>query len=102
MESVRRKKLIHGYHEETFASLALQLQDGGIPMEVDEEENTDLNVAAQVIWMRAANPMAMMKLERDSSSNPELLDVCRHYRHHFILEGIDDALNQIEYLNPIG
>jgi hypothetical protein len=30
LDVVKRRKLIYGYHEESFASLALHLQDGGI------------------------------------------------------------------------
>ena len=96
-ESIGRQKLLYGYHEETFASLALHLQDRGIPMELDRVDENDIDPNSSfAMLMRAANPMAMIKLERDSSIHPELLDVCRLYRLNFVLEGIDDALNKIK------
>ena len=96
-ESIGRQKLLYGYHEETFASLALHLQDRGIPMELDRVDEDDIDPNSSfAMLMRAANPMAMIKLERDSSIHPELLDVCRLYRLNFVLEGIDDALNKIK------
>jgi hypothetical protein len=95
-EMIKRQKLIYGYHEESFASLALHLQDLGIPMELEEADDLD-PYGANTIWMRAANPMAMIKLERDFGiHHPELQDFCRRYRHNFILESIDDAIRSIK------
>ena len=92
-EVIKRQKLIYGYHEESFASLALHLQDGGIPMELEEAGEEDPN-GANAIWMRAANPMAMIKLERDFGiHHPELQEFCQRYRHNFILESIEDKSN---------
>jgi hypothetical protein len=46
--------------------------------------------------MRAADPMAMIKLERNSSCHcPSLQDFCSYYRNNFVLENIDDALRNI-------
>ncbi len=45
--------------------------------------------------MRAVNPMAMIKLEREARSNEELLEICRQYRKDWILEGIDDAIDKM-------
>jgi hypothetical protein len=95
-EMIKRQKLIYGYHEESFASLALHLQDLGIPMELEEADDLD-PYGANTIWMRAANPVAMIKLERDFGiHHPELQDFCRRYRHNFILESIDDAIRNIK------
>ena len=60
-------------------------------MLVDEEQVEDVNA----IWMRPLNPMAMIKLERDSRHNPEVLELCQLYRRDYILEGIDDALANV-------
>ena len=86
---IKRQQLLTGYHEESFAALALHLQEKGEPMEGTEEE-------IHASWMWAVNPMAMIKLERDARSCPELLDFCRMYRKNFVLEGIDDALAKIK------
>jgi hypothetical protein len=65
-------------------------------MEVEQDEEEDPN-SANTIWMRAVNPMAMIKLERDSiTRHPELQGVCRRYRHSFVLESLDDALQNIK------
>jgi hypothetical protein len=95
-EAIKRQKLIPGYHEESFASLALHLQDRGVPMQVEQDEEENPN-SAYTIWMRTLNPMAMIKLERDTiNSHPELQDVCRRYRHNFVLESLEDALQNIK------
>ena len=97
-ETFKRHKLLPGYHEESFASLALHLQDRGLPMELDPTEDEQLDDQSNVhviAWMRAANPMALLKLEKQSSLNPELLEACELYRQNFILQGIDDALEKI-------
>lgn len=91
-DSIQRQKLLYGYHEETFASLALSLQEcRGVNVEGKEQRMN----AAHAALMRAVNPMAMIKLERDPTSHFELLDICQRYRRSFILEGINDALNTI-------
>uniref|UniRef100_A0A0P4YE06 AAA+ ATPase domain-containing protein n=2 Tax=Daphnia magna TaxID=35525 RepID=A0A0P4YE06_9CRUS len=94
-ETIKRQKFIYGYHEESFAALALYLQDRGMPMEFEEDQDEDQH-SATTIWMRATNPMSMIKLERDSSIDTELLDVCRRYRQNFVLESIDDALLNVK------
>ncbi|XP_057375006.1 uncharacterized protein LOC130695963 [Daphnia carinata] len=94
-ETIKRQKFIYGYHEESFAALALYLQDGGIPMELEETQDENQH-SATTIWMRATNPMSMIKLERDPSIDTELLDECRHYRHNFVLENIDEALHKVK------
>jgi hypothetical protein len=94
-EVIKRQKLIYGYHEESFAALALHLQDGGIKMDFEKVDEEGPNVA-NTIWMRVADPMAMIKLERNSSCHcPSLQDFCSYYRNNFVLENIDDALRNI-------
>lgn len=102
MSDVRRRQLLFGYHEDTLASLALQLQDLGEGMEVDFE-SADESWARQrqahgdIILMRAVNPMAMIKLERDGEATntcTNMLPVCQLYRKGFIMEGLDDVLKQ--------
>ncbi len=90
-ELIKRKKLLYGYHEESFATLALNLQEADEPMEVGSIAEDNLHIQ----WMRAVNPMTMIKLESGASSNGELLEICRYYRMNFILDGIDDALNKM-------
>ena len=88
---VRRQKLLHGYHEESFASLALHMQySGEAAMEVDGASQIDVHYT----WMRAVQPMEMIKLERNAlkSQQSEVVDVCRNYRDSFILENIQDGL----------
>jgi hypothetical protein len=64
-------------------------------MELEEAGEEDPN-GANAIWMRAANPMAMIKLERDFGiHHPELQEFCQRYRHNFILESIEDALSNV-------
>ena len=88
LETIERQKLIYGYHEETFASLALHLQDK------PKEEDDDFDASnAHSLWMQAANPMAMIKLE--SKNNPDLLEFCQLYRRDFVLDGFHDALVKI-------
>ncbi|KAI9554203.1 hypothetical protein GHT06_019475 [Daphnia sinensis] len=94
-ETIKRQKFIYGYHEESFAALALYLQDRGMPMELEQDQDDDQH-SATTIWMRATNPMSMIKLERDSGIDTELLGVCRRYRHNFVLESIDDALLNVK------
>ncbi|KAI9554792.1 hypothetical protein GHT06_020069 [Daphnia sinensis] len=94
-EAIKRKQLIYGYHEESFCTLALHLQNRGVPTELDGEGEED-PLGATAIWMRSINPMAMIKLENNPCAHPKLLEVCRHYRHHFVLESIDDALQSIK------
>ena len=88
---VKRKNFLYGYHEESFAALALHLQEAGEPMDVDGDVVDNLHDQ----WMRAVNPMAMIKLEREARNNKDLLEVCRSYRKNYILEGIDDALDKM-------
>ncbi len=90
---VKRKKLLYGYHEESFAALVLQLQETKVPL---TEEKNVVHDILHVHWMRAINPMTMIKLEREANHNWELLEVCRSYRKDYVLEGIDDALTTIE------
>jgi len=90
-ELIKRKKLLYGYHEESFATLALHLQEVNDPMEVDGEVEDYIPVQ----WIRAVNPMAMIKLEREARNNEELLKICRQYRKDCILEGIDDAMDKM-------
>jgi len=86
-----RKKLLYGYNEESFATLALHLQEMGELTVIDEAVAERLHIQ----WIRAVNPMAIIKLEREARTNKELLEFCRWYRRDFILEGIDDALDKM-------
>jgi len=61
-------------------------------MLVDGAQVEDVNA----VWMRALNPMAMIKLERDSRHNPEVLEFCRLYRRDYILEGIDGVMSNVK------
>ena len=61
-------------------------------MLVDGAQVEDVND----IWMRALNPMAMIKLERDSRHNPEVLELCQLYRRDYILEGIDGVMSNVK------
>ena len=61
-------------------------------MLVDGAQVEDVND----IWMRALNPMAMIKLERDSLHNPEVLELCQLYRRDYILEGIDGVMSNVK------
>ena len=87
-EDVKRRKFFYGYHDEFFVSLALQFQDGAMTEEPEDPVHS--------AWMRVANPAAMIQLERDSGSDPDLLRIYRHYRNEFVLDGIDDALDKIQ------
>jgi hypothetical protein len=93
-EDIKRQKLIYGYHNESFDSLALHLQekDESPSMEVKEDEEIDQNI--ETTWMPSINPMAMIKLECADSSNDELQEVCRRYRNKFVLESLNDALQK--------
>ena len=87
---LERQKLLYGYNEESFALLALDLQEKRIRMEGDEIDR------CHAIWMRAVNPMAMIKLESNFIDDLELLEACQLYRQNFVFGGIDDALGKIE------
>ena len=87
-EIIKRKQLLHGYHEESFATLALHFQEIGQPMEIVGDNLHDH-------WLRAVNPMAMIKLERKSRNNEQLQTFFCLYRKNYILEGIDDALDKL-------
>jgi hypothetical protein len=63
LDVVKRRKLIYGYHEESFASLALHLQDGGIKMDLGKADEEGPNFE-NTIW----ETPAMIKLERQNSS----------------------------------
>ena len=89
-DEMKRKKFLYGYHEESFASLALHLQANGEPMQMDEAE--DVNA----VWMRALNPMAILKLERDSCHEPDVLNLCQMYRKNYIVEGIGHAMASLQ------
>jgi hypothetical protein len=84
-EEIKRQKLIYGYHDESFDSLALHFQEKDESPSMEVKEDT---------WMRSINPMAMIKLEcaNSSTENAELQEVCRHYRNKFVLESLNDAL----------
>lgn len=87
-ELIKRKQLLHGYHEESFATLALHLQEIDQPMEVVGDH-------LHAHWLRAVNPMAMIKLECKSRNNDELHEFFCSYRKDYVLEGIDDALDKM-------
>lgn len=90
---VKRKKLLYGYHEESFAALALQLQEAKVPFtEVEEVVREVLHVH----WMRAINPKGLMKLESEANFNLDLMKACRSYRKDYVMEGMEDALTAIQ------
>ncbi len=91
---IKRKKFLYGYHEDSFTTLALHLQKAVEPGEADAGHSYN-NLHIQ--WIRAVNPVAMIKLENQARtiSNEELLKFCRNYRQNFIFDGIDEVLNNM-------
>ena len=86
-DSVRKRRLLYGYHEETFASLALHMQNvSETQMELEDQSLPD----AHLTWMRAVQPTEMIKLERSGQS--VITEICRFYRNTLVLEDLQDAL----------
>ena len=55
-------------------------------MDLEDQSLPDVHYT----WMRAVQPMEMIKLER--SGQPAITEICRTYRNTFVLENLQDAL----------